>query len=257
MAWIYLRESVGSQLLLENGSDQSPIAKVIAIARASYCPECNQVTLIGLQSGTMCELSKQRCSQQSTSSTAGFHARTLARQDMAAAWRESEADYFSRSCVSSEKRGQRLFFLRTSQQSEPADLERSSQLWPKNGMTVGGRCYPLRKSELYTNEKDGSYLPTPTASTYGSNQGGAAGRTGKKRLSLETMAKKNLWPTPCARDWKSESIATGMRRNTPSLPTRVRTSTELTGQLNPMWVEGLMNYPIGWTEVRPDYLRKK
>jgi hypothetical protein len=28
-------------------------------------------------------------------------------------------------------------------------------------------------------------LPTPTATLYGSNQGGAAGRTGKKRLSLE------------------------------------------------------------------------
>lgn len=28
-------------------------------------------------------------------------------------------------------------------------------------------------------------LPTPTAQLYGSNQGGAAGRTGPKRLSLE------------------------------------------------------------------------
>lgn len=40
--------------------------------------------------------------------------------------------------------------------------------------------------------------PTPTASSYGSNRGGAAGRTGKVRHSLESMARHDLWPTPTA-----------------------------------------------------------
>jgi len=39
-------------------------------------------------------------------------------------------------------------------------------------------------------------FPTPAASTYGSNQGGARGRVGPVRHSLEGMARKNLWPTP-------------------------------------------------------------
>ena len=39
-------------------------------------------------------------------------------------------------------------------------------------------------------------LPTPVASPYGSSQGGANGRVGKVRLSLTTMAKRGLLPTP-------------------------------------------------------------
>src|SRR5690606_22216901 len=36
-------------------------------------------------------------------------------------------------------------------------------------------------------------LPTPTASSYGSNQGGANGRTGVVRLSLASMARAGLF----------------------------------------------------------------
>ena len=43
-------------------------------------------------------------------------------------------------------------------------------------------------------------LPTPSATSYGSNQGGAAGRVGKVRPSLDTMARKGMWPTPRAND---------------------------------------------------------
>jgi len=51
-------------------------------------------------------------------------------------------------------------------------------------------------------------LPTPTASSYGSNQGGAAGRVGPVRHSLESMARMDLLPTPRATD-----IGTGGRRS--------------------------------------------
>ena len=47
-------------------------------------------------------------------------------------------------------------------------------------------------------DESGSLLPTPSASSYGTNQGGAAGRVGPVRPSLETMARHNLWPTPQA-----------------------------------------------------------
>ncbi len=51
----------------------------------------------------------------------------------------------------------------------------------------------------------GRMFPTPAANPYGSNQGGALGRKGKIRPSLETMARKSLWPTPSARDYKGAS----------------------------------------------------
>jgi hypothetical protein len=39
-------------------------------------------------------------------------------------------------------------------------------------------------------------LPTPSASSYETSQGGGMGRAGPVRPSLETMARHNLWPTP-------------------------------------------------------------
>jgi hypothetical protein len=120
-------------------------------------------------------------------------------------------------------------------------------------------------------------FPTPSASSYGTNQGGAAGRVGPVRPSLETMARHDLWPTPMARDWKGR---TNDRRNSEGLPDAVwRTpmasnaehsgrvlvkpgqtlsldqqvnATEASpGQLNPTWVEWLMGFPLGWTASEP------
>lgn len=52
-------------------------------------------------------------------------------------------------------------------------------------------------------------LPTPAAQSYGSNQGGAAGRTGKVRPSLEAMARTGLLPSPTA---KANMLAPSMQK---------------------------------------------
>lgn len=85
-------------------------------------------------------------------------------------------------------------------------------------------------------------LPTPSASQYGSNQGGAAGRVGPIRPSLETMARRNLWPTPTAHNAKEGGYPAEHERNTPTL------ASAAGGKLNPTWVEWLMGWPLGWTD---------
>jgi hypothetical protein len=50
-------------------------------------------------------------------------------------------------------------------------------------------------ARLISEIESGSLLPNPTATSYGSNQGGSAGRTGPVRLSLQAMASKAKWPT--------------------------------------------------------------
>jgi hypothetical protein len=69
-------------------------------------------------------------------------------------------------------------------------------------MTHGGACWELGTSARHTNETEcGSWLPTPSASSYGYNQGGSAGRVGKKRYSLDSLAKLDgLDPLPL-REW--------------------------------------------------------
>jgi hypothetical protein len=53
--------------------------------------------------------------------------------------------------------------------------------------------------------------------------------------------RENLWPTPCARDWKGGAYPSEFKRDSPGLAARVG------GKLNPTWVEWLMGWPIGWT----------
>jgi hypothetical protein len=112
-------------------------------------------------------------------------------------------------------------------------------------------------------------LPTLAAVSYGSNQGGGAGRVGPERPSLETMAKRGellptltvcgnynrkglspnsgdglrtaLLPTLCARDEKGPGPA--HTHGGADLP---RT---LGGHLNPDWCLWFMGFPAGWLDV--------
>ncbi len=76
---------------------------------------------------------------------------------------------------------------------------KSSESFKRWATTLRHHCGRRRKLALLTVESAfSSSLPTPSASSYGTNRGGAAGRTGAERPSLETMARKALFPTPSA-----------------------------------------------------------
>lgn len=96
-------------------------------------------------------------------------------------------------------------------------------------------------------------LPTPSASSYGSNQGGAAGRTGPVRHSLESMARNSMWPTPASRDYrfpnKKSYTERGGGKKGEQLPNAVG------GPLNPTWVAWLMGFPIEWLNCAPSGTR--
>ena len=62
-----------------------------------------------------------------------------------------------------------------------------------------------------------------------------------------------MWPTATARDYKGgrmpETLAKAGRNETNSLPDAVNAQMGKTGSLNPQWVEWLMGYPEGWTDL--------
>jgi hypothetical protein len=91
-------------------------------------------------------------------------------------------------------------------------------------------------------------FPTPIATTYGTNKGGAAGRTGKERMSLQTLASRNQWPTPIASDAKG---SLGAKRGDGNPKTHLAREAASCGQLNPTWVEWLMGWPTEWTALEP------
>ena len=241
MAWIYSRASEDLHLQLSHGSAPSRIVSKTDTANLFLCRGCNQLTLMKRPSGMTCGLCELRTSSNpSTSFTEASHARTSVLQDLALAWQESAADFSSNLSVLQEKLGRRLSSSKMSRQLELVDFEKSSEHLPIFGMTVAGRVSLPLRLEPRTLGKDGSYLPTPAACSYGSNRGGAAGRTGPERHSLETMARRNLWPTPHANCYTGSGHGPN-KMGAPNLQTQVG------GTLNPTWVEWLMGYRIEWT----------
>ena len=120
-----------------------------------------------------------------------------------------------------------------------------SEGWPRAGMTVDGTVCLRQPLAPITKETGSGLLPTITAQSYGTNQGGAAGRVGKVRMSLQSMARMNKWPTPTVQDASNNGGPSQFRRN--SLPL----NAQVGGKLNPQWVEWLMGWPIGWTALEP------
>jgi hypothetical protein len=100
-----------------------------------------------------------------------------------------------------------------------------------------------RQVHLSQVARDPRMWPTPGASKASNDT--ALTKSGDGRMKpnkLGWAVAKSLWPSPSARDWRSGK---GRQENghTPQLPEVVG------GQLNPEWVELLMGFPPGYTEI--------
>jgi hypothetical protein len=180
-----------------------------------------------------------------------------------------------------EKFGLPQSSLKTVLFCEHAGLIESSKIWPFWGMMRNGAVYQRKMLERPIKGTGSGLLPTPSANSYGTNQGGGTGRKGKVRPSLQTMAKQNKWPTPMNVDHRDLSIKAVQKADlmnqqvrlsgrvkwpTPKvggMKLRKQSCNDATeegvksmrsghgGQLNPTWVEWLMGWPEGWTDLKP------
>jgi hypothetical protein len=159
---------------------------------------------------------------------------------------------------------------RTVQCSLLEDLNESLQTLPQWGMTVGGELYLRPMLERHTKETVfGFSVPTPVASdatsgaVIGKNDTFYTTSTGMPRkvnqkgtdgsVGLERLVK--MWPTPQASDNRDRG-----NMSNPSVQRRVAIGKQISlsqsvhptsGQLNPTWVEWLMGWPLGWTDLKP------
>lgn len=102
----------------------------------------------------------------------------------------------------------------------------------------------------------------PTAARYGSGQNGSPhdhreSFAQKGKPSLDTLVRMT-WPTPTAQDAKLSGVQgnwtpeSGRSSGTTLTDAAVREGKKTCdGQsLNPAWVEALMGFPLGWTEIQ-------
>jgi hypothetical protein len=138
---------------------------------------------------------------------------------------------------------------RTSQHCLVEGLALFSETWPRSGMTVNGTAYQLPTLVPLTGEIGSGLWPTPrSCSAMAANITPEAIAKAPERFktypNLETAIAIRMWPTPRANG------ATGAGRG-PNLQGGENLQTAVGGHLNPTWVEWLMGFPLGWTDLKP------
>tara|TARA_R110000803_G_scaffold50703_3_gene105050 strand:+ start:1612 stop:2070 length:459 start_codon:yes stop_codon:yes gene_type:complete len=109
---------------------------------------------------------------------------------------------------------------KTSQQLLFEDYQQSLDRLPKSGMTVNGQLYRLDNVEHPISDAGGFALPTPTVNESKNNPSGASQWDRHDSLNVEAAKIKGLDKTT-GKDF----------------------------QLNPLFVEEMMGFPIGWTDL--------
>lgn len=153
-----------------------------------------------------------------------FLARTSAQLEPAQGLMASEADSGAKWRGSFAKYNQEESNWKTVQCSLLGDSEEFSETWPRWGSMRNGVSYlrPIPALPICVNE-------------FG-------------------LWQKEMWPTPCASASKGSSPASltrkdGKNRSKDRIDHAVMASDG--GQLNPEWIEWLMGWPIGHTELKP------
>jgi len=123
---------------------------------------------------------------------------------------------------------------------------------PKWGMTVSGLLWEQPMLMPHTSETECGLLPNwPTPVHSEARQGLQIRREGKKGTQASLSTAVLTWPTPRT---KGMCGGTGswdlLNKNTTVKEARLMGAGN-GGQLNPTWVEWLMGWPLGWTDLRP------
>jgi hypothetical protein len=164
---------------------------------------------------------------------------------------------------------------RTRQCSLLRDFTEFSETWPSWGSMHAGECWERLMSERPIFVRGSGLLPALTTIDAGSRLNRSLGSGAALRSTFGAMTRFDLWPTPTVRGKSGDGLTTvELKFPTPTVSMSRGSSTgALTrkngrsregdrldyalegsgrnGRLNPNWVEWLMGWPIGWTDLKP------
>jgi hypothetical protein len=144
-------------------------------------------------------------------------------------------------------------------------LQMAAQLWQTPNVPNGGRVNPPEMSptgimpdgrkrqvglEHQVKMVERGWWPTPAArDCKGANSMEHLTRESGHRNHQDQLANAvKLYPTPRAQSANGPSD-TATRQGGADLQSVVSNEADIGGQLNPTWVEWLMGFPIGWTDL--------
>ena len=142
---------------------------------------------------------------------------------------------------------------KTSQATLVSDSDEFSETWPRSGMTRDGIAYQLPPSAPRT------YAIAYSSSLHGELQWTPTAKANQDSPSMEARAPgRHLWATPNANDAKNAVARIRHKSKQIMLAEQVHRAQAQgdpialagsSGHLNPKWVEWLMGFPAGWTDL--------
>ena len=153
---------------------------------------------------------------------------------------------------------------KTCQISLISELNTYSDHWPKSGMMRNGTLYPRKTSVRPISANASGLWPTPLASSGGEGlkpsnfkpstkakhkkqHGWHLGAAAKDSISNKPIRR---WPTPTATRARNATSGRKAGSKHHSGTTLYDIAYQEGGKLNPQWVEWLMGYPTGWTDLK-------
>jgi hypothetical protein len=122
-----------------------------------------------------------------------------------------------------------------------------SMTWPRSGTMRNGTVYLLHTLAHRITATEFGLLPTPRSRMTGS---ASRNRLADKNPNLETvLARVKFLPTPTLSDAKGSPKSRNYLNNKSNLCEVLRTSPEDSIYPNPPFVEQMMGFPVGWTDL--------
>ena len=244
MSYTFLQEQ-GEVSSVDNfsGIPQSVLSKLNSTQDKSCCNDNETECCPSSPSGTMsAPLTENLGEEQLMLFAEDSPAKTSVPQERESVLEESVRDYGQNMPELLARYGLSLSLRKTPRYCGVAGLTLSLETCPNWGMMQDGVCWELGTSVHPIKEIGCGSWPIPTRRDYkGTNSPeGLIRKDGKSRMDQLPNAVK--YSTPQSRDWKGTS---GGFQKGKDLPGQVG------GHLNPAWVEWLMGWPVGWTDLKP------
>ena len=253
MSWLYSQALV-AEFSEENCSNGEPSAQLntTLMPQAYLYKDKTTESWSRFPSGMTCEpLTETRGKELLMLFQEAFRAKTSALREKAQELPERDLAYGEKWPELLAKLDQNTFLWKTAQCSLFEDSEPSLQTFPKWGTMRNGELLERIMPEHLTSETGSGYWPAPDANM---GEHGTQPEWTPKRKSghqaqytiNQAVRDREVFPTPVARMWKDNGKSQSeLNRNSETL------ATIAGGRLNPDWVEWLMGWPIGWTDLKP------
>ena len=253
MSWLYSQELVVAYLG-ENFSDgeQSALLNGSHTQQAYCAPDkmtkFSKLSRFGM---TFKPLMEQDGEELLTLYLADFHAKTSPQQEKELELTESDLECGEKWRGSFTKYNQDTCSWKTHQCSLLGDLDEFLETWPQWGLMRDGECWEQQTLEQTIRGTGYGFSPNGVDSFHTPNTTGLDGGSNSRKALKKKM---ETWPTPVTRDYKDTGTKESMtralnKRDSPGLALLV--GAETGGKLNPTWVEWLMGWSLGWTDLKP------